>query len=136
MHSTWHLKNINCVILKSRNWKTKVDLERLKNELLTAQNKYTQRLSEYEIKLQEVYNQSEKIRQEQDEKETNLLNATSEWVDIKTKLETSVISPKEKVILNVGGEYFETTIATLTKDNQKTISYFQSLFSKQWHLQQ
>jgi hypothetical protein len=105
--------------------KMKGDIEDLKNELIIAQKNYEQRLSEYEIKL-------EQIHQEQNEKETNLPNATSEWLDIKSKLEKSVMSSKEKIKLNVGGEYFQTTIDTLTKTNEKTISYFQSLFSQQW----
>jgi hypothetical protein len=45
------------------------------------------------------------------------------------------ISSKQKILLNVGGEYFETTIGTLTKGNENTISYFQSLFSQQWQLE-
>jgi hypothetical protein len=113
----------------------KVDLDRLKSELTTAEKNYAQRLSEYEIKLEQIYHQTEQIRQEQDEKEINLLNATSEWLDIKSKLEKSVISPQEKVILNVGGGYFVTTIATLTKTSEKTITYFKSLFSQQWQLE-
>jgi len=108
--------------------KMKGDIEDLKNELITAQKNYEQRLSEYEIKL-------EQIHQEQNEKETNLLNATSEWFDIKSKLEKSVMLSKEKIKLNVGGEYFQTTIDTLIKANEKTISYFQSLFSQQWELE-
>jgi len=45
------------------------------------------------------------------------------------------MSSKEKIKLNVGGEYFQTTIDTLIKANEKTISYFQSLFSQQWELE-
>jgi len=45
------------------------------------------------------------------------------------------MSSKEKIKLNVGGEYFQTTIDTLIKTNEKTISYFQSLFSQQWKLE-
>jgi hypothetical protein len=113
----------------------KVDSDRLKNELLTAKSKYEQHLSEYELKLEQIYNQSEQIHQEQNAKEANLRNATSEWLDIKSKLESSVMSPTQKVVLNVGGVYFETTIGTLTNDNDKTMSYFRSLFSRQWQLE-
>jgi hypothetical protein len=113
----------------------RADLETLKNELITAQTKYNQRLSDYELKLQQLHIQAEKIDQEQTEKETNLLNATSEWRDMKIKLETSAMSPKQKVKLNVGGIYFETTIETLTKYSEGRISYFKSLFSRQWQLE-
>jgi hypothetical protein len=113
----------------------KIDLEQLKNELTMAQTKYHQRLSEYEAKFEQLHLQAEKIQQEQDEKETNLLNTTAEWLDIKTKLESSVISPKQKVKLNVGGRYFETTIETLTKHSKGTTSYFKALFSRQWQLE-
>jgi hypothetical protein len=113
----------------------KVDLDNVKTELITAQKKYEQCLVEYELKLKEMDNQIGQIQQEHNEKESNLLNATSEWLKTKSKLEKSVMSPKQKITLNVGGEYFETTIETLTKTNEKTISYFRSLFSQQWKLE-
>jgi uncharacterized protein (DUF3084 family) len=64
----------------------KMDLEQSKNELIMAQTKYHQRVSDYETKFEQLHSQAEKVQQEQNEKETNLLNATSEWLDIKTKI--------------------------------------------------
>jgi hypothetical protein len=114
---------------------TKADLEKMKNELTEAQTKYHQHLSEYETKLEQLCLQTDKIQQEQEEKETNLLNATKEWLEIKTKLNSSVISPNQKVKLNVGGEHFDTTMETLTKYSEGTTSYFKVLFSRQWELE-
>jgi len=113
----------------------KIELEKLKNELTIAQTKYHQRLSDYEAKLEQLHLQAKKIQEEQDEKEINLVNATAEWLHIKTKLESSVMSPKQKVKLNVGGKHFETTIGTLTKYSDGTTSYFKALFSRQWQLE-
>jgi hypothetical protein len=113
----------------------KMELEQLKNELTMAQNKYHKRLADYEAKFEQLHCQTDKVQQEQNEKEINLQNATAEWHDIKTKLESSVISPNERVKLNIGGRYFETTIETLTKQSDGTTSYFKALFSRQWQLE-
>ena len=113
----------------------KTDLDQLKTELNNAESKYEQRLTEYEAKLQLVDEQIEAVRQEDRDKETNLVNATSEWLDVKSKLEQSALSSKQKVILNVGGEYFETTVETLTKVTDSAKAYFKALFSRQWQLE-
>jgi hypothetical protein len=113
----------------------KIDLEKQKKEFIMLQTKYHQRLSAYETKFEQLRSQARKIQQEQDEKETNLLNATAEWRDIQTKLESSAMSSGEKVKLNVGGRYYQTTIRTLTKHSEGTSSYFKALFSRQWQLQ-
>jgi hypothetical protein len=113
----------------------KIDLEKQKKKFIETQTKYHQQLSNYETKLEQLHLKAKKIQEEQDEKETNLVNATAEWVDIKTKLESSVMSPKQKVKLNVGGKHFETTIETLTKYNDGINSYFKALFSRQWQLE-
>lgn len=106
----------------------KTRLERLKTEQNTLQTKY-------EAKLQQWHAQVAVICQEQDEKEVNLANASTEWLQIKTKLESSVMSPKQKVILNVGGSRFETTIDTLTKYDTQTCAFFKNMFSQQWELE-
>jgi hypothetical protein len=113
----------------------KMDLEQSKNELIMAQTKYHQRVSDYETKFEQLHCQAEKVQQEQNEKETNLLNATAEWLDIETKLKSSVMSPNERVKLNVGGRHFQTTMETLTKHSEETITYFKALLSRQWQLE-
>ena len=113
----------------------KTNLEQLKDELIMVQTKYHQRLSDYQTKFEQLHSQAETVRQEQEEKETNLRNATAEWRDMKSKLESSVMSPNQKVKLNVGGRYFQTTMETLTKYTEGTISYFKALFSRQWQLE-
>jgi hypothetical protein len=62
--------------------------------------------------------------------ENKLMNATNEekeWKDIKVKLATTSI--KGKVILDVGGEKYTTTVESLTREKD---TFFTALFSKQW----
>ena len=110
----------------------KMDLEQLKNEVTMAQTKYYQQLAEYETKFQQLHTQAEKVQQEQLEKEINLENASAEWRDVKSRLESSAISSNTKVKLNVGGTYFETVMETLTKNSEGQLTYFKTLFSRQW----
>ena len=110
----------------------KMDLEHLKKELAMAQTKYHRRLAEYESKLEEIHGQAEKVQQEQVEKETNIQNASTEWHNVKSRLESSIMSSNQRIKLNVGGVYFETTVETLTKHSEDKLTYFKVLFSRQW----
>lgn len=112
----------------------KMDLEQLKNEATMAQTKYHQRLTEYETKFQQLHTQAEKVQQEQIEKEINLENASAEWRDVKSRLESSSMPSNTKVKLNIGGRFFQTTIETLTKYSDTRLTYFKALFSRQWEL--
>ncbi|CAF1123514.1 unnamed protein product [Adineta ricciae] len=113
----------------------KTELEQLKTELTTIQTKYNQCLNDYELKLQQFYLQTDALQQEQEEKEANLINATTEWLDIKAKLGSTTASLNQKVKLNIGGTYYESTISTLTKYTSGNNAYFKALFSRQWHLE-
>ena len=113
----------------------KMDLEQLKNVLTMAQTKYHERLVEYEAKFEQLHSQAEKVQQEQIEKETNLHNATVEWREVKSRLESSVMPGNQKVKLNVGGRLFQTTVETLTKYSGDKLTYFKALFSRQWQLE-
>ncbi len=65
--------------------------------------------------------------------ENKLVNASNEekeWKDIKVKLATTSI--KGKVILDVGGERYATSVDTLTREKD---TFFTALFSKQWELE-
>jgi hypothetical protein len=65
--------------------------------------------------------------------ENKLVNASNEekeWKDIKVKLATTSI--KGKVILDVGGEKYATSVDTLTRVKD---TVFTALFSKQWQLE-
>ncbi|CAF5083634.1 unnamed protein product, partial [Rotaria sp. Silwood1] len=53
-----------------------------------------------------------------------------EWKDIKVKLATTSI--QGKVILDVGGDKFSTSVETLTREKN---TFFTALFSKQWQLE-
>jgi len=60
----------------------------------------------------------------------NASNEEKEWKDIKAKLATTSI--KGKIILDVGGEKFTTSVDTLTRVKD---TFFTALFSKQWELE-
>jgi hypothetical protein len=65
--------------------------------------------------------------------ENKLVNASNEekeWKDIKGKLATTSI--KGKVILDVGGEKFNTSVDTLIRVKD---TFFTALFSQQWELE-
>lgn len=113
----------------------KTDVEQLEKELIMARTKYHERLAEYGAKFEQLHSQAGKVRQEQIEKEADLQNASAEWRDVKSRLEASTIPSNEKVKLNVGGVYFETTIDRLTKCSEDKLSYFKALFSRQWELE-
>ncbi|CAF0858914.1 unnamed protein product [Rotaria sp. Silwood1] len=60
----------------------------------------------------------------------NASNEEKEWKDIKTKLATASI--QGKVILNVGGDKYTTSVETLTREKN---TFFTALFSQQWRLE-
>lgn len=65
--------------------------------------------------------------------ESKLVNASNEekeWKDIKVKLAATSVSGK--VILDVGGEKYTTSVETLTREKE---TFFTALFSKQWQLE-
>jgi hypothetical protein len=61
---------------------------------------------------------------------TNASNEEKEWQVIKVRLATTSI--KGKVILDVGGEKYATSVDTLTREKD---TFFTALFSKQWQLE-
>ena len=60
----------------------------------------------------------------------NASNEEKEWKDIQVKLATTVVDGK--VILNVGGDKYSTSVETLTREKD---TFFTALFSKQWKLE-
>ncbi|CAF4653295.1 unnamed protein product [Rotaria socialis] len=65
--------------------------------------------------------------------ENKLVNASNEekeWKDIKIKLATTSI--QGKVILDIGGEKYTTSVEVLTREKD---TFFTALFSKQWQLE-
>ncbi|CAF1642654.1 unnamed protein product, partial [Didymodactylos carnosus] len=83
------------------------------------------------IKTFEQLNQDAiKIKKIMDDSQINWANDEKEWKDVKEKLATT--SLKGKVTLNVGGDKFQTSVETLTKEKG---TFFTALFSKQWPLE-
>jgi hypothetical protein len=60
----------------------------------------------------------------------NVSNEAKEWQQIKVKLASTAV--KGKVILDVGGDKFTTSVETLTREKD---SFFTALFSRQWELE-
>ncbi|CAF1438613.1 unnamed protein product [Adineta steineri] len=60
----------------------------------------------------------------------NVHNEEREWKDIKFKLSTTLI--KGKVILDVGGHKYTTSVDTLTREQN---TFFAALFSRRWKLE-
>jgi hypothetical protein len=63
-------------------------------------------------------------------KPINASNEEREWKDIQVKLATTAINGK--VILDVGGKRYSTSVETLTREKN---TFFTALFSKQWKLE-
>jgi hypothetical protein len=60
----------------------------------------------------------------------NVSNEAKEWQQIKVKLASTVV--KGKVILDVGGDKYSTSVDTLTREKN---TYFTAMFSRQWELE-
>ncbi|CAF0813410.1 unnamed protein product [Didymodactylos carnosus] len=71
-----------------------------------------------------------KIKKDVDETQANLFNESKEWYQIKQKL--AMATAGGKVTLNVGGEKYQTSIETLTREKD---TFFTALFSRQWGLE-
>jgi len=60
----------------------------------------------------------------------NVSNDAKEWQQIKVKLASTAV--KGKVILDVGGDRYATSVDTLTREKN---SFFTAMFSRQWELE-
>lgn len=60
----------------------------------------------------------------------NVSNDAREWQEIKVKLASTAINGK--VILDVGGDKYTTSVDTLTREKD---TFFTALFSRQWQLE-
>lgn len=80
---------------------------------------------------------AEKLNQKANELVKNLETSlatvtaeTSEWQQMKAKLATTAV--QGKVILDIGGDKFTTSVETLTREKD---TFFTALFSRQWELE-
>lgn len=60
----------------------------------------------------------------------NVSNDEKEWQQIRVKLASTAV--KGKVVLDVGGDKYSTSVETLTRENN---SFFTAMFSRQWELE-
>ncbi len=80
--------------------------------------------------LKQLCHEATEMSTDLESKLTNASNEEKEWKDIKAKLATTSI--KGKIILDVGGEKFTTSVDTLTRVKG---TFFTALFSKQVELE-
>ena len=80
--------------------------------------------------VKQLCSESVKINTDIETKLANVSNEEKEWKDIQAKLAKTSI--KGKVILDVGGERYTTSVETLIKEKD---TFFTALFSEQWELQ-
>jgi len=80
--------------------------------------------------VKQLCSESVKMNTDIETKLANVSNEEKEWKDIKAKLAKTSI--KGKVILDVGGERYTTSVETLIKEKD---TFFTALFSEQWELQ-
>ncbi|CAF3618799.1 unnamed protein product [Rotaria sp. Silwood1] len=78
----------------------------------------------------QLYHQATEMTTVLENKLVNASNEEKEWKDIKAKLATTSI--QGKVILDVGGDKYATSVETLTREKN---TFFTALFSKQWQLE-
>jgi hypothetical protein len=111
----------------------RTEINALKPRIQQIRNELLAKLDELNICIESA----EKLNQEAvimtktlEDTLTNVSNEATEWQQIKVKLASTVV--KGKVILDVGGERYTTSVETLTREKD---TYFTALFSRQWQLE-
>ncbi|CAF0821068.1 unnamed protein product [Adineta ricciae] len=100
--------------------------EKLASEIMTKLNECNNCIRTAENLCEQVVN----VKAMLDDKLINVNNDEKEWKEIKLKLATTAIAGK--IILDVGGEKYTTSVETLTREKD---TFFTALFSKQWQLE-
>jgi len=111
----------------------KTEVNELKSRIQQIRNDLLAKLDEINVCVESA----EKLNQEAviitknlEDTLTNVSNEAKEWQQIKVKLASTVV--KGKVILDVGGEKYTTSVETLTREKD---TFFTALFSRQWELE-
>ena len=109
------------------------EVNQLKNQFERLQQEVITKLKECGscIESAERLNQeAEALTRNLEDSLANVSNDAKEWQQIKVKLASTAI--KGKVILDVGGERYTTSVDTLTREQN---TFFTAMFSRQWQLE-
>jgi hypothetical protein len=104
----------------------KSQFERLQQELMAKLNECSTCIESAERLNQEA----DVMVKHLEDSLANVSNDAKEWQQIKVKLASTAV--KGKVILDVGGDKYATSVETLTREKN---TYFTALFSRQWELE-
>ena len=104
----------------------KSQFERLQQELMTNLNECSTCIESAEKLNQEAFIMTKHL----EDTLANVSNESKEWQQIKAKLASTAV--KGKVILDVGGDKYATSVETLTREKN---TFFTALFSRQWELE-
>ena len=104
----------------------RVSFDALRDDVITKLNQCSDHIKTVESLSQ----QATKMNAVLENQLANASNEEKEWKDIQVKLATTVVDGK--VILNVGGDKYSTSVDTLTREKD---TFFTALFSKQWKLE-
>lgn len=111
----------------------KTGTTQLKQQIKKIRDNLSTKFDELNVCVDSVDKLNQKANELVKNLETSLANATSEtneWQQMKVKLATTTI--QGKVILDVGGDKFATSVETLTREKN---TFFTALFSQQWELE-
>ncbi|CAF2666924.1 unnamed protein product [Rotaria sp. Silwood2] len=119
-------ENSNLNVLQDNVDQLETRYEKLRVDIISKLNEYSNCIKS----AKQLCHQTTEINTISEDKLVNTSNEEEEWKDIKAKLATTSI--QGKVLLDVGGEKFSTSVETLTREKN---TFFTALFSKQWQLE-
>ena len=111
----------------------KVATVEMKTQIKKIRDNLLAKLDELNVCVDSVEKLNQKANELVKNLETSLANVsaeTNEWQQMKAKLATTAV--QGKVILDVGGDKFTTSVETLTRDKD---TFFTALFSRQWEVE-
>lgn len=106
--------------------KLRVRFDHLRDEMIGKLNK----CSHYLENAEELCREAKQKHSILNHKLAHVSSEEKEWKEIQKKLASTALSGK--VILDVGGEKYTTSVETLTREKQ---TFFTALFSQQWQLE-
>ena len=104
----------------------RVDFDAIRDDVTAKLNQCSDHIKSAE----KLCGEATSMHSDLESKLTNAMNVEKEWKEIQVKLVTT--SLKGKVLLDVGGTKYATTIDTLTREKN---TFFTALFSTQWELE-
>lgn len=109
------------------------ELDQLKTQFASLQVDLITKLKECNnciIIVERLNHEAKLLAKDLEDSLANVSNDAKEWQEIKVKLASTTV--KGKVILDVGGDKYTTSVETLMRERD---SFFTALFSRQWELE-